>query len=285
MTSTEGTDPDAASAAPIVHASAELTPDSRVLLWQAGTPHTGRLLDPVLAIARALGRELVCVARPGYGGAPRRPGRSVAEGALDAAIALRRHDLRDVLVAGYSGGGPHALALAAAEPARIRAVVVAGCPAPYAGADEWFAGMVDPGALRAAVGGIDARGAHPEVWEPRSFTARDYTALEGEWRVLGQDAGDADALMDGGAVDDDVAFVTDWGFPLSAVAAPVTLAHGSADRIIPVAHAAMLAERLRDARLAIHDGDGHVSVLEHLREHLAAADRWEGPALGATLSP
>lgn len=255
----------------IVHASATLTPASRVLLWHGGTPHTGRLLAPVLALARALDRELVCVARPGYGGAPRHRGRSVTEGAADTALLLRQHDLHDVHVAGYSGGGPHALALAAAEPTRIRAVVVAGCPAPYSGGDEWFAGMVDPGALRAAVEGIAARDGHPEVWEPRSFTARDYAALEGEWGVLGEDAGASDELMDGGAVDDDVAFVADWGFPLAAVGAPVTVVHGTRDRIIPVAHAAMLGGRLRDARLAIHDDEGHVSVLEHLGEHLAAA--------------
>ena len=272
MTSTDGGDPRAAKALAVAHASAALDSDSRVLLWHAGTPHTGRLLAPVLAIARSLGRELVCVARPGYGGSPRRRGRSVAAGAREAALLMQQHDLRDVLIAGYSGGGPHALAVAAAVPARIRAVVVTGCPAPYAAGDEWFAGMVDPGALRSAVSGIDARDAHPEVWEPRSFTARDYAALEAEWGVLGEDAGSADALTDGGAVDDDVAFVTDWGFSLSSVSAPVTIAHGSSDRIIPVAHAAMLAERLRDARLAIHEGDGHVSVLEHLAKHLVEAD-------------
>lgn len=264
---------DGADAAPIVHASAPLAPESRILLWHGGTPHTGRLLAPVLAIARALDRELVCVARPGYGGAPRHPGRSVAEGAAGAALLLRQHDLRDVLVVGCSGGGPHALALAAAEPTRIRAVVVAGSPAPFTADDDWFAGMVDPGALRAAVDGTAARDGHPEVWEPRSFTSRDYAVLEGEWGALGEDAGAADATMDGGAVDDDVAFVTDWGFPLASVAAPVTVAHGSRDRVIPVAHAAMLAEGLRDARLAIHEGEGHVSVLEHLGEHLAVTDR------------
>ena len=59
---------DGADAAPIVHASAPLAPESRILLWHGGTPHTGRLLAPVLAIARALDRELVCVARPGADG-------------------------------------------------------------------------------------------------------------------------------------------------------------------------------------------------------------------------
>jgi len=256
---------------PVLHTTAPLTAESRVIVWQAGTPHTGALLAPVRAIATALGRELVCVARPGDGGSPRLRGRSVADGVGDVVDVLQRFDLHDAVVVGYSGGGPHALAIAAAEPTRIRAAVVVGCPAPYHGDPAWFEGMVDDAALRSALGGGTlARDAHPEAFDSRSFIARDHAALEGSWGALGEDAGAADATADGGVTDDDVAFVTDWAFSLEAVRAPVRIVHGRLDRVIPVSHAPALGRLIPHAVVTIHDEDGHVSVLEHLEQHLRA---------------
>ncbi|MCY7288344.1 MAG: alpha/beta hydrolase, partial [Cryobacterium sp.] len=86
----------------------------------------------------------------------------------------------------------------------------------------------------------------------------------------GEDAGASDATADGGAADDDVAFVTYWGFPLEAVRAPVRIVHGRLDRVIPVSHAAALGRLMPHAVVTIHDEDGHVSVLEHLEQHLRA---------------
>jgi len=132
--------------------------------------------------------------------------------------------------------------------------------------------MVDDAALRSALaGGTTARDEHAEDFDPRSFIARDYVALEGSWGALGEDAGASDATADGGAADDDVAFVTDWGFPLEAIDIPVRIVHGLLDRVIPVAHAAALARLLPHATVTIHDDDGHVSVLEHLDKHVRAA--------------
>lgn len=212
---------------PVLHATAPLTSESKIIVWQAGTPHTGALLEPARAI--------------------------------------------DAVIVGYSGGGPHALATVAAEPTRIRAVVVVGCPAPYRGDPAWFEGMADDAALRSALRGTTARDEHPEEFDPRSFIARDHAALEGSWGALGVDAGASDATADGGAADDDVAFVTDWGFPVEAIDSPVRIVHGRLDRVIPVSHAASLAHLLPHATVTVHDDDGHVSVLEHLDQHVRAA--------------
>jgi pimeloyl-ACP methyl ester carboxylesterase len=76
-------------------------------------------------------------------------------------------------------------------------------------------------------------------------------------------------------VDDDVAYVTPWGFELSEVRARTLLLHGDHDRVVPVAHAHWLAAHLPAAHLRVVPGDGHVSVLvtagRQALEWLAAA--------------
>lgn len=54
----------------VVHASTPADTLSSVVLWLGGTPHTGALLEPVVAAAASVRRDVVSLARPGYGGAP-----------------------------------------------------------------------------------------------------------------------------------------------------------------------------------------------------------------------
>lgn len=258
--------------AAVVHATSTAGALSRVVLWLGGTPHTGGLLEPVVAAAAAVGRDVISVARPGYGGALRRAGRSVADGTHDVARVLDVLDLDDVVVVGFSGGGPHAIATGAARPHRVGRVLTFGCIAPFAATDDWFVGMADPSALQAAATGLAARTAHPDVFEPSSFVDADYDALESPWRDLVTDTHAAQRHGPAGAIDDDIAFVRPWGFSLDDCTAPVLVAHGSRDRVVPVQHARALSASLPAARSIIHSGDGHVSVLRALDAHLRDID-------------
>jgi pimeloyl-ACP methyl ester carboxylesterase len=67
-----------------------------------------------------------------------------------------------------------------------------------------------------------------------------------------------------GYADDCVADAGDWGFNLDDVKVPVALRHGAADRIVPVKHSRYLATALPNVSLTEADGDGHLSVLDHL---------------------
>lgn len=252
----------------VVHASAPAEALDRVVLWHPGSPHTGAVLEPVREAAAATGHEVVSVARPGYGGVPRQRGRSVADGATGAVRVLELLDLRDVVVAGYSGGGPHALATAAAVPERTAALLLLASVAPHGGAG-WFDGMTDPSSLRSAEAGAAAREAHPERFDPETFVARDWAALDGAWSALGADAQAGGETGPLGLVDDDLAFVRPWGVAAPS-GVPTRIAHGTADRVVPVGHARLLAALLPDADVVLHEGDGHVSVLEHLAEHVRA---------------
>lgn len=251
----------------VVHDSGDA---GRPLLWQHGSPQTGALLAPVLDAARARGLRLLSYGRPGYGGSTEQPGRHVASAAEDVRAVLGALGLDRILTAGASGGGPHALACAALLPDRVDGVAVLASPAPFDGHPAWFDGMAAPGGLASARDGREARAgfAETDAFDPESFVAADYAALENEWGALGEDVARAEEWGDGGLIDDDVAFAAPWGVDLAAIRCPVVLVQGGLDRVIPPHHARRLRALLPSAELLEHADDGHVSVLRHLPEAL-----------------
>jgi pimeloyl-ACP methyl ester carboxylesterase len=234
------------------------------LVWHHGSPQTGALLDPLVAAAGARGIRLVSYARPSYGGSSPNRGRTVASAAGDVAAVVEALGIGRFATMGASGGGPHALACSARLPDRVSGVVTLAGLAPYTDAFDWFAGMVAPGGLRAAVEGQDAREryAATEEFDPNSFTPTDWAALEGAWRSLGRDAGEAGAAGSQGLIDDDLAFVAPWGFDVTDVRSPVLVVHGGEDRVVPPAHAEWLLGNAPSSELWLRPRDGHVSVLD-----------------------
>lgn len=235
-----------------------------VVVWHHGTPHTGALLPPLLSPAADRGLRLISYARPGYGGSSPLPGRDVASAAADVAHVADALGVGRFAVVGASGGAPHALACAALLPGRVTAAAALAGLAPYTGSSGWFAGMADDRALRAATAGRAARARHAETaeFDPATFTDTDWAALGGTWAALGEDAGRASQAAPDGAVDDDVAYVSPWGFDPATIAVPTLLVHGDEDRMVPVAHTHMLMAVVPGATRWPRPGDGHVSVLD-----------------------
>ena len=244
------------------------------VLWHHGTPNTGAPPEPLFAAAARHGIRWVSYDRPGYGGSSRRPGRSVGSAAEDAEAVADALGLDRFAVMGHSGGATHALAPAALLPERVLGVVCVAGLAPF-GAEglDWFAGMAAAGAaeLRASVQGaavLEELLASTE-WDPRIFTSADHAALAGRWAWLGAVAGQGLAQGTGGMVDDDLAYVSPWGFAPEQVTAPTLILHGADDRVVPSAHAAWLARHCPTADLRPHPGDGHISVLNSAAEALS----------------
>ncbi|GAA1492691.1 alpha/beta fold hydrolase [Curtobacterium herbarum] len=237
--------------------------DRPTLVWHHESPHTGVLVEPLRTMAADRGLRLLAVTRPGYGGADPLPGRSVADGAQDLDQVLDALGIGRVAVFGGSGGGPHALAAAALLPDRVAALATLASPAPFVDTPAWWDGMADDGGLRAATVGREARltWAATADFDPAQFVDTDWAALDGDWAALGQDAAAAGGPGLQGAADDDVAFVTDWGFALSAVRVPTFLVHGTRDRVVPVAHGRALAEAMPRATYEERPDDGHIAVL------------------------
>ncbi|GAA0240465.1 hypothetical protein GCM10010492_44510 [Saccharothrix mutabilis subsp. mutabilis] len=156
--------------------------------WLHGTPNTGAPPEPLFADADRLGLRWVSYDRPGHGGSTRTPGRDVASAARDVAAVADALDLDRFAVVGHSGGAPHAPTCAALPPSRVTAAVVS-------------AGRAEKEAYEAA--GVE--------YDPE-FTDADLAALDGPWSWFERVAGPAPASGPGGPVDDDLAYVSPWGF-------------------------------------------------------------------------
>lgn len=242
-------------------------PTRLTVFWHHGTPNVGEPPVPLLAASARLGIRWVSYDRPGYGGSNPRPGRNVASAAEDVTAIADALGIERFAVMGHSGGGPHALACAALLPDRVQAAVSVSGLAPMDAAGlDWFAGIADAGAaeLRAAMSGGTALRDLLEATEfdPAQFTEADFAALSGEWGWLGSVAGKAGKSGPDPMVDDDLAYVNDWGFDPTRIESPVLFVHGDQDRVVPAAHSQWLSAHVPGAApLWLRAGDGHISVL------------------------
>jgi pimeloyl-ACP methyl ester carboxylesterase len=237
--------------------------DGLPVLWHHGTPNLGLPPEPLFADADRLGLRWVSYDRPGYGGSPREVGRGIASAVGYARVVADALGIERFAVMGHSGGGTHALAVAAMLPERVVGVASLAALAPF-GAEgfDWFAGMAPVGvaALSAAARGRAAREAfeEPEGDSDIGFHEGDWAALAGEWSWFGKVVGPAPG---GGQADDDVAYVSAWGFDPGRIAVPVLLMHGGRDRMVPTSHGEWLARHIPHAEWRLSTEDGHITVL------------------------
>lgn len=237
------------------------------VFWLHGSPNIGPPPQPLFADAARLGLRWLGYERPGYPGSTRQPGRDVAAAAADVVAIADQLGIERFAVMGHSGGAPHALACAALLPDRVVAAVSISGLAPYGVTGlDWFAGMHSSGAatLRAALAGLAVKTAFEQAapeFDPDIFTDSDWAALKGAWSWFDSVVQPAIAAGPDGLIDDDIAFVTPWGFDCNGITRPVLLLHGGQDRIAPVAHSEWLAQRCPHAQLWRSAADGHISVL------------------------
>ena len=267
--------------------------DGFPLVFHHGTPGAA---TPVRAIERAVharGLRLVTTSRPGYGDSSPQPGRRVVDVAADTAAVLAAIGADRCLIAGWSGGGPPALACGAQLGATVAVLVIAGA-APYEAEDlDWTAGMGEENVAEfsAALQGEDQLRSYllHEREQLKDVTAADIVAwletllpdvdravLTGEF---GEDlaANCRDAVRTGveGWLDDDTAVTRSWGFGLEEISVPTIIWQGSADLMVPFAHGQWLASQLPGASVHLEEGEGHLSValgaLDRMLDELVSA--------------
>jgi pimeloyl-ACP methyl ester carboxylesterase len=237
--------------------------DELALIWHNGSPHTGALLEPVVSAAAQRSMRVVTYARPSYGGSTPNRGREVAPSARDVEQIVDALAIPRFVTMGYSGGGPPALACAALLVDRVIAAVTLSSIAPYTDSFDWYAGMAAPGGLRAASQGREARErfALTDEFDRDSFIERDWQALDGTWKALGEDAVRAETRGSEGLVDDDLSATASWHFDPAQITIPVLVVQGGEDRVIPWGHGDWLMRTIPTAEYWFRPRDGHVSIL------------------------
>ena len=63
-----------------------------------------------------------------------------------------------------------------------------------------------------------------------------------------------------GWIDDDIAFMTPWGFELSKINIPVLLMHGEQDFFVPFSHGRWLASNIHNVEARLSADNGHLSL-------------------------
>ena len=269
-------------------------PDGLPLVLHEGTPVGLVLYPPTVQAAAERGLRTILTARPGYEASTPRPGRRVVDVAADIAAVLDELGADTFVTLGWSGGGPHTLACAAALPGRCLAAASIAGVAPYTARGlDWPAGMGQENVeeFEAAIAG-EAR--LTEFLDSAAVTFSALTGasvaeslgglvIEADKAALTGEYGDyiANALraaLNSGIAgwrDDDLAFTKDWGFslgwdtPPDAPAdtppdtppdAPVAIWQGDQDRMVPYAHGQWLAANIPGARVHLMPGEGHLSL-------------------------
>jgi pimeloyl-ACP methyl ester carboxylesterase len=254
--------------------------EGTLLVFHHGSPGAAVPFAPFDRAAAERGIVLALYSRPGFGESTRHEGRSVASAAADVAALADHLGHERFLAAGWSGGGPHALACAALLPDRVRAAASIAGVAPYdAEGLDWTADMGevnqaeyptaarDPDELRRWMGphaeAMAVIEADQIVAEMRSLLSDvDAAQVTGEFGDhLAASFRAAFRRGRWGWFDDDLAFVRDWGFDLARIDVPVSVWQGRRDLAVPIAHGEWLAAHIPSARVHLRPEHGHLSLV------------------------
>ena len=254
-------------------------PAGTLLVFHHGSPGAAVPFAPFDAAAAERGIRLVGYSRPGYGGSSRHEGRRVVDAAADAAALADHLGAERFLTAGWSGGGPHALACAALLPERVLSCATIAGVAPWdAQALDWIAGMGETNQIEYPQAARDPdehlRWMQPQrEWLAAADTELVLTEIgsvisEVDEASLDGDLGEMlaasfrEAARNGiwGWYDDDIAYTRPWGFELPSIRVPVSIWQGGQDLMVPFAHGEWLASHVPGARAHLYPEHGHLSL-------------------------
>jgi pimeloyl-ACP methyl ester carboxylesterase len=230
--------------------------------------------------------------RPGMGTSSFQPGRCLKDWADDVRQLAGSLEIQRFLVAGFSGGGPHALAVAHGLPDRV---IAAGCIA--------GAGPVSTRDARKALRHANpfnrlifavARKAPGLLWplmaqHARSMKRHPGKVVDAAARAGSSPEADRQALTDPrlraqiieaasepfrqgvkGTVHEARICAQPWGFNPATIKPPVHIWHGDQDTNVPVAMAQHVAAQIPASNLTIYPGEGHLIVPKHWNEITSA---------------
>lgn len=272
-------------------------PDGEPVIFCHGLSDSRLIRNPDAVLNDSLGVRVVVADQPGVGGSTPQRGRTMADWGPDMEQLADHVGLDRFAVAGHSGGGPHALAIAAHLPDRVVGGVLASPVGPFD--EDGFAKMLVMRDLKLIV---KLRHLHHVIrWAYRSDVRKAKRDIGTFVESMAEnDPSDAQTFLSdpaqremfeanftAGMVQDEEGLyemtmaLWHWGFELEDVPQPFDVFYGDADQIISPQMPIHVAERLPRATLHVWPGAGHYGFVDRDRwaqfwAPLAAGDRKAG---------
>ncbi|MGB3020634.1 MAG: alpha/beta hydrolase [Methyloceanibacter sp.] len=270
-------------------------PDGLSVLALHGTPGSRLMFALTHEAARDRGIRIIAPDRPGYGQSDFRQIETLAQSAADLNAVADAYGLDRFAIIGVSGGGPFAIAAAAANPDRVPLLALAGPVGPIADLGRNLRisrvhSILFRGLARSSLG--------PRVffqalrylvfkapdtayrWLMRRVKRSDRAILARADVRASLQAAIREGLQPGveGAVQDVRLYCAPWGLRLADIDVPAIVWQGSDDPIVPPAAAYALAQALPNCRLDVIQAAGHYWVFAQfdlILDAVAAALRAE----------
>ena len=266
--------------------------EGRPVVFFHGSP-LSRLWCPDERATRAAGVRLVCVDRPGFGHSDLQPGRRLEDWPLDVAELADALGLDQFAVAGYSAGGPYAVACAALIGDHVTRAGLVGTTARLVlrerpdliaeldEEDRRAFELVDRGDREAAVRTFAESSADwtravaedpPRFFDDLPVNDQNRWFREDPDRMGPFLGAIGEALRQGpaGLAWERLLAFEPCPFPLEEISVPVHVWHGRLDAIAPCAAAAFLASRIPGCKVTIWPDEGHIAIARRWDEILAA---------------
>ncbi len=257
-------------------------PDGTPVVFCHGFSDSRLIRNPDDALTASLGVRVVVADQPGVGGSSPQKGRTMADWGPDMEALADHVGFDRFAVAGHSGGGPHAMAVAHHLPDRVTRGVLASPVGPFD--EDGFAKMLVMKDLKLVV---KLRHFHHIIrWAYKSDIKKAKKDMGGFVDAMAEgDESDADTFLadpaqkemfeanftEGMVQDEEGLYemtmaLWNWGFELEDVTQPFDVFYGDADDIISPEMPAHVADRLPNATAHVWAGAGHYGFVDR--------DRW-----------
>lgn len=253
------------------------------LIFFHGTPGSALLGAVFQDPAREAGRKVIAIDRPGYGSSSPWPNRTLTDTGTFVSAVLEDVGATAADLVGFSGGGPHALAVATTHPDRVRDLHLVGGVAPPSlrertpAVQRTLSGLARR--LPTLVKGVFRAQAWVADHASASFIVRQY--IDGNQdhipeeiaEIVRRDFVTAFADHRSGAVQELRMLNGSWRPLLETIDRPVQLWHGDTDTNVPIENARKVRDRLPDAELEVFENADHLTALLLSRDPIFDRDQ------------
>ncbi|MEZ5117475.1 MAG: alpha/beta hydrolase [Candidatus Nanopelagicales bacterium] len=257
-------------------------PDGQPVIFNHGLSDSRLIRNPDEELTASLGVRVIAADQPGVGESTPQPGRRMVDWGADMEQLADALGLDTFAVAGHSGGGPHALAIAHHLPDRVTRGVLASPVGPLD--RDGFDRMLAMRDLKLVV--RLHRFHHLIRWAYRADVRKARKDVDGFVEEMAhEDPSDADTFLTspeqramfaanftaGMAQDEEGVYemtmaLWEWGFDIAQVAQPFHVFYGDADDIVQPEMPQHVADQLPQASATVWTGAGHYGFVDR--------DRW-----------